>query len=159
MPWLGCFNPFLSLFIFSTEERKGWKHSVFCKGANSLHMSLSEKHVRQHEVAPGLVRCSYLATIGRVIDEHCRIWEPDLRYMSLKPLENHNRQNMKLKIQQRLEYLQEKIPVVTILFAEFEAIMHTWSVLAKTNRYRRNSVISLSNTVFIKYIHLAEDDV
>ena len=44
----------------------------FSKGANSLHMSLSEKHVRQHEAAPGLVR-SYLATIGRVIDEHCRI--------------------------------------------------------------------------------------
>ena len=79
--------------------------------------------------------------------------------MSFQRFENHNRQNMKLKRQQRIEYLQEKIPVVTILFAEFEAIMHNWSVLAKTNRYRRNSVISLSNTVFLKYIHLAEDDV
>ena len=116
-PWLGCFNnPFLSLFIFSTEQRKGWKHPVFCKRANSLHMSLSEKHVRQHEAAPGLVR-SYLATIGRVIDEHCRIWESD---PSRWPYKNHNRKNMKLKIQQRIEYLQEKMSVVTILFAEFD---------------------------------------
>ena len=40
--------------------------------------------------------------------------------MSFQRFENHNRQNMKLKIQQRIEYLQEKISVVTILFAEFD---------------------------------------